>query len=64
MRPSLAFVTWEDRKALVPATGIICPAQTEEIALQDLDKFTDEWGERYATIAQVWKQAVPFLLSR
>ena len=64
IRNSLAFVTWKDRKAILPSIKAIYRAETAEMALIRLEEFEAEWGKRYPAIGQVWRRAwehvVPF----
>jgi len=64
IRNSLAFVTWKDRKAILPSIKAIYRAETAEMALVRLEEFEAEWGKRYPAIGQVWRRAwehvVPF----
>src|SRR3954454_9602424 len=61
---SLAFVSWKDRKAILPAIKAIYRAENAEQALLRLEEFEAEWGKRYPAIGQVWRRAwehvVPF----
>src|ERR1051325_7690500 len=43
IRNSLAFVSWKDRKAILPAIKAIYRAETAEIALVRLEEFEVEW---------------------
>src|SRR5215469_15079446 len=64
IRNSLAFVSWKDRKAILPALKAIYRAETADMALVRLDEFEAEWGKRYAAIGQAWRRAweqvIPF----
>ena len=64
IRNSLAFVSWKDRKAILPAIKAIYRAENADMALLRLDEFEDEWGKRYPAIGQAWRRAwehvVPF----
>ena len=61
IRNSLSFVSWQDRKRLVPALRAIYRAETAELRLAD---FEAEWGKKYPVIApawrRVWNEVVPF----
>ena len=61
IRNSLSFVSWQDRKRLVPALRAIYRAETAELRLAD---FEAEWGKKYPAIApawrRVWNEVVPF----
>src|SRR6516165_4364007 len=64
IRNSLAFVSWKDRKAILPALKAIYRAETADMALVRLDEFEVEWGKRYPAIGQAWRRAweqvIPF----
>jgi transposase-like protein len=64
IRNSLAFVSWKDRKAILPAIKAIYRAETADMALVRLEEFEAEWGKRYPAISQAWRRAweyvVPF----
>lgn len=65
IRHSLEFVSWKDRKALVPALKAVYRAKDAEAgekALSDFEK--GFWGQKYPAIAQSWRRAwdrvIPF----
>jgi len=64
IRNSLAFVSWKDRKAILPAIKSIYRAENADAALVRLEEFEAEWGKRYPAIGQAWRRAweyvVPF----
>ena len=64
IRNSLAFVSWKDRKAILPAIKAIYRAENAEMAMVRLEEFEAEWGKRYPAIGQIWRRAwehvVPF----
>ena len=64
IRNSLAFVTWKDRKAIVPDLKAIYRAENEAMAQRQLEAFEAKWGARYPAIGQSWRRAwehvVPF----
>jgi len=64
LRNSLAFVSWKERKAILPAIKAIYRAENAEVALRRLEEFETEWGKRYPAIGQMWRRAwehvVPF----
>lgn len=64
IRNSLAFVSWKDRKAILPAIQAIYRAESADMALVRLAEFEAEWGKRYPAIGQIWRNAwehvVPF----
>jgi transposase-like protein len=64
IRNSLAFVSWKDRKAILPSIKAIYRAESADAALNRLAEFEAEWGKRYPAIGQIWRNAwehvVPF----
>jgi transposase-like protein len=64
IRNSLAFVSWKDRKAILPSIKAIYRAENTDMALVRLEEFEAEWGKRYPAIGQAWRRAwehvVPF----
>ena len=65
IRHSLDFVSWKDRKPVVPALRAIYRAKDAEAGRQALDDFdAGPWGQRYPAIAQSWRRnwlhVVPF----
>src|ERR1700752_4955975 len=64
IRNSLAFVSWKDRKLILPDLKAIYRAETAEAAVVQLEAFEAEWGKRYPAIGQAWRRAwehvVPF----
>jgi putative transposase len=64
IRNSLAFVSWKDRKAILPAIKAIYRAENVDMALARLEQFEAEWGKRYPAIGASWRRAwqhvVPF----
>ncbi|HSU06612.1 MAG TPA: IS256 family transposase [Acetobacteraceae bacterium] len=57
IRASLAFVSWQDRKAIMPDLKEIYRAETADAALERLDAFETKWSRRYPTIAPTWRRA-------
>jgi putative transposase len=57
IRNSLAFVSWKDRKIIMPDLKAIYRAETAEGALAELDAFEAQWGRRYPAICQAWRRA-------
>ena len=55
VRNSLKFVPWIDRKAVASDLKAIYTAPSEDMALQNLDKFREKWDEKYPTIANSWQ---------
>jgi transposase-like protein len=64
IRNSLAFVSWKDRKAILPSIKAIYRAESADAAVLRLAEFEAEWGKRYPAIGQIWRNAwehvVPF----
>lgn len=65
IRHSLEFVSWKDRKPVVPALRAVYRAKDAEAGLAALDAFdAGYWGQRYPAIAQSWRRnwlhVVPF----
>jgi putative transposase len=64
IRNSLSFVSWKDRKAILPSIKAIYHAENADAALLRLEDFEAEWGKRYPAIAQAWRRAwehvIPF----
>jgi putative transposase len=65
IRHSLEFVSWKDRKSVVPALRAIYRAKDAAAGLAALDEFdAGSWGQRYPAIAQSWRRnwehVVPF----
>lgn len=57
IRNSLAFVTWKDRKAIMPSIKAIYRAENADSALIRLEEFEAEWGRRYPAIGPIWRRA-------
>jgi putative transposase len=57
IRNSLAFVSWKDRKLIMPDLKAIYRAETAEAALDRLADFEARWGARYPAIGQSWRRA-------
>src|SRR6478672_1016961 len=64
IRHSLSFVSWKDRKPLVPALRAVYRAETAEVAELRLGDFEAERGNKYPAIGPAWRRAwnevVPF----
>ena len=64
IRNSLAFVTWKDRKTIMPWIKAIYQAENADMALVRLDGFEAGWGKRYPAIGAAWRRAwehvIPF----
>lgn len=57
IRTSLQFVSWKDRKTVMPDLKAIYRAANAEAALEQLDAFAAKWGRQYPTIAPAWRRA-------
>src|SRR5262245_8629797 len=57
IRNSMAFVSWKDRKKIMPDIKAIYRAETVEAAAAKLDQFDAKWGARYPAIAPSWRRA-------
>jgi putative transposase len=57
IRNSLAFVSWKDRRAIMPSLKTIYQAEAADIARTRLEEFEAEWGKRYPAIGQHWRRA-------
>ena len=62
IRNSLAFVSWKDRKLIMPDLKAIYRAETAEAGAVELDNFEAEWGKRYPAIAQAWRRAWDYVV--
>ena len=65
IRHSLEFVSWKDRKPVVPALRAIYRAKDAEAGMAALEAFeAGEWGRKYPAIGQSWRrnwdQVIPF----
>jgi putative transposase len=65
IRHSLEFVSWKDRKPVVPALRAIYRARDAEAGMKALEAFeAGEWGRKYPAIGQSWRrnwdQVIPF----
>jgi putative transposase len=52
IRNSPAFVSWKDRKAILPAIKAIYRAENADVAMVRLEEFEAKWGKRYPAIGQ------------
>jgi putative transposase len=57
IRNSMAFVSWKDRKQIMPDIKAIYRAETVEAATARLDEFETKWGARYPAVAPSWRRA-------
>lgn len=66
IRNSLSFVSWKDRKAIMPALKAVYRAENAEAALDRLAEFEATWGARHPAIGPIWRRAwehvVPFFV--
>ena len=65
IRHSLEFVSWKDRKPVVPALRAIYRVRDAEAGFKVLDALeAGDWGQLYPAIALIWRQnwtqVVPF----
>jgi len=65
IRHSLEFVSWKDRKPVVPALRAIYRAKDAEAGIKALEEFeAGYWGQRYPAIALSWRRnwdhVIPF----
>lgn len=65
IRHSLEFVSWADRKQVVPALRAIYRSQDAEAGLAALEAFAEgPWGHKYPAIAPAWRRnwdkVIPF----
>jgi transposase-like protein len=60
IRNSLAYASWQDRKALAKALRPIYAAASAEAAEAALDAFeAGAWGRKFPTVATAWRRAWP-----
>jgi len=57
IRNSLAFVSWKDRKLIMPDLKAIYRAESADAALDRLAEFEGKWNARYPAIGQSWRRA-------
>jgi putative transposase len=65
IRHSLTFVSWKDRKSVMPALRAIYRGKDADAGLKAFEAFeAGPWGQRYPAIAQSWRRnwehVVPF----
>ena len=64
IRNSLAFVSWKDRKLVMPDLKAIYRAESAEAAAERRGAFEAKWSPRYPAIGQAWRRAwehvIPF----
>lgn len=65
IRASMRYVSYADRKRLMPALRRVYSAANAEEAARQLELFDEQWGERYPMVAQAWRDrwehVIPFL---
>ena len=65
IRASLRYVNYRDKKKVTAALRPIYTAPNADAALEQLDRFDDEWGQRYPAAVQAWRASwehvTPFL---
>jgi len=57
MRNSLKHVVYKDRKEVVGDLKKVYQAATEEMALLELERFEDKWGDKYPYIGKSWRDS-------
>ena len=62
IRNSLAFVSWKDRKLILPDRKAIYRAETAEAAAAEFEAFDAPWGKRYPAIGQAWRRAGEYVV--
>jgi len=64
VRHSVRFVPYKDRKAVTSALKEIYLAPSAELAAQALDRFAQDWDEKYPMISKSWRnrwnEVIPF----
>lgn len=65
IRSSMRYVNYRDRKAVARDLRPIYTAPNADAALDELDRFDEQWGDRYPMIAAAWRKhwdhITPFL---
>lgn len=56
IRNSVRYVSYKDLKRVTADLKPIYKAPTEEAALQELERFEEEWGSKYPLIVKSWRQ--------
>lgn len=56
IRNSVRYVSYKDLKRVTADLKPIYKAPTEEAALQELERFEEEWGRKYPLIVKSWRQ--------
>ena len=55
IRNSLAFVSWKDRKKVMPDLKAVYRAESAEATAVRLDEFEARWGRRYPAVVPAWR---------
>jgi putative transposase len=65
IRSSMRYVSWIDRKRLMPDLRRVYSAPNAEQAARQLELFDEQWGVKYPMVAQAWRArweyVIPFL---
>jgi putative transposase len=65
IRASLRYVNYRDLKKVASALRPIYNAPNADAALVELERFDEQWGQRYPATVQAWREAwenvIPFL---
>jgi putative transposase len=65
IRSSMRYVSWIDRKKLMPDLRKVYSAANAEDAERQLELFDEQWGAKYPMVAQAWRArweyVIPFL---
>ena len=56
-RSRQAFVSWKDRKKVMPDLKAVYRPETAEAAAARLDEFEARWGQRYPAVVPAWRRA-------
>ena len=57
IRSSLRFVSWKDRKRVMPDLKTIYRADNAEAAQERLSDFETKWGTKYPAIGDTWRRS-------
>ena len=57
IRSSMAFVSWKDRKQIMPELKAIYRAENAAAAQDRLAEFEARWGSKYPAVGQSWHRA-------
>jgi putative transposase len=65
IRSSMRYISWIDRKKLMPDLRKVYSAANAEEAERQLELFDEQWGAKYPMVAQAWRArweyVIPFL---